>query len=129
MRPRSSATGMKSSAAIVCPSPSLSRDAPTSGLVFGAWDVLYDTHSPTPRAITAAVALAVIFAVGGHCSNAGPVTNTVLVPAHNEAASLDATITSLRSQSHPPKRFIVDADKCTDSTIEVPPTGGSPLPY
>ncbi len=48
--------------------------------------------------------------------NAGPVTVTVLIPAHNEEVSLASTIASLRSQSHPPDHIIVVADNCTDST-------------
>lgn len=127
-----------------------SGTAPTSGLLFGAWNVLYDTESPSPRALTAAISLAVFFAVGvavldRRLSNssrrstdartrplaprivmaatrgvdAGPVTVTVLVPAYNEAASLAATIASLRSQSHAPERVIVVADNCTDTTVEV----------
>ncbi len=48
---------------------------------------------------------------------AGPVTVTVLIPAHNEEASLQATIDSLMAQSHPPERVVVVADNCTDSTV------------
>ncbi len=125
-------------------------EAPTDGLLFGTWNVLYDTKAPTPRTIFAAVALALFFAVAvallerrlttksRRSANprigplaprlvmaatrgeyAGPVTITVLIPAHNEEASLDATITSLRSQSHPPERMIVVADNCTDATIAI----------
>ncbi|WP_051389394.1 glycosyltransferase family 2 protein [Arthrobacter sp. 35W] len=50
---------------------------------------------------------------------AGPVTVTVLIPAHNEAASLPATIASLKSQSHAPERIIVVADNCTDATADI----------
>jgi len=50
---------------------------------------------------------------------AGPVTVTVLIPAHDEEASLPQTIASLVGQSHPPERIIVVADNCTDSTVEV----------
>jgi cellulose synthase/poly-beta-1,6-N-acetylglucosamine synthase-like glycosyltransferase len=50
---------------------------------------------------------------------AGPVTVTVLIPAHNEEASLPATLTSLRSQSHAPERIVVVADNCTDSTVAI----------
>ena len=50
---------------------------------------------------------------------AGPVTVTVLVPAHNEESCLAATLTSLLSQSHRPDRIIVVADNCTDSTVEI----------
>ena len=43
----------------------------------------------------------------------------VLVPAHNEAAAIDATIASLRRQTHPPHRIIVIADNCTDDTEDL----------
>jgi biofilm PGA synthesis N-glycosyltransferase PgaC len=49
----------------------------------------------------------------------GPITVTVLIPAHNEAARLQATLTSLVSQSAPPERIIVVADNCTDATVAV----------
>jgi len=50
---------------------------------------------------------------------AGPVTVSVLIPAHNEQASLGETIASLLSQSHRPERVVVVADNCTDLTVEV----------
>jgi len=50
---------------------------------------------------------------------AGPLTVTVLIPAHNEEVSLAPTIASLHSQSHRPERVIVVADNCTDSTVTV----------
>ncbi|MHA7144445.1 glycosyltransferase family 2 protein [Arthrobacter sp. TmT3-37] len=50
---------------------------------------------------------------------AGEVTITVLIPAHNEEASLPQTIASLQSQSHRPERIIVVADNCTDDTVRV----------
>lgn len=46
----------------------------------------------------------------------GPVTVTVLIPAHNEQTTLPATLTSLFSQSRPPDRIVVVADNCTDDT-------------
>ncbi len=49
----------------------------------------------------------------------GPVTITVLVPAHNEETSLPVTLRSLMEQSHPPERIIVVADNCTDGTVRV----------
>jgi cellulose synthase/poly-beta-1,6-N-acetylglucosamine synthase-like glycosyltransferase len=55
---------------------------------------------------------------------AGPVTVTVLIPAHNEEASLPSTISSLQSQSHRPGRIIVVADNCTDSTVEAAQRAG-----
>ena len=50
---------------------------------------------------------------------AGPVTVTVLIPAHNEAACIADTIASLRSQSHQPARIVVVADNCTDETVAI----------
>ena len=50
---------------------------------------------------------------------AGPVTVTVLIPAHNEQGTLALTIASLLGQSHRPERVIVVADNCTDSTVAI----------
>lgn len=50
---------------------------------------------------------------------AGPVTVTVLVPAHNEEACLGGTLLSLLNQTSPPERIIVVADNCTDDTVAV----------
>jgi len=50
---------------------------------------------------------------------AGPVTITVLIPAHNEQARISATLTSLRSQRRQPDRVIVIADNCSDDTVHI----------
>lgn len=50
---------------------------------------------------------------------AGPVTVTVLIPAHNEASSLGLTLHSLAAQDPAPNRVIVVADNCTDATEEI----------
>ncbi|MFH8248980.1 glycosyltransferase family 2 protein [Microbacterium sp. B2969] len=50
---------------------------------------------------------------------AGPVTVTVLIPAHNEAGCITDTIASLRAQSHQPARIVVVADNCTDDTVSL----------
>lgn len=50
---------------------------------------------------------------------AGDVTVTVLIPAHNEEASLPETLRSLQQQTTPPTRVIVVADNCTDGTVLV----------
>jgi poly-beta-1,6-N-acetyl-D-glucosamine synthase len=55
---------------------------------------------------------------------AGPVTVTVLIPAHNEAGCIAETIASLRSQSHQPDRIIVVADNCTDDTVSIARAAG-----
>ncbi len=44
---------------------------------------------------------------------------TVLVPAHNEAATIAATLESLWSQTRPPDRVVVVADNCSDDTAEI----------
>jgi len=44
---------------------------------------------------------------------------TVLVPAHNEEASLSATLRTLTEQTRPPDRVIVVADNCTDGTVAI----------
>ena len=55
---------------------------------------------------------------------AGPLTVTVLIPAHNEEASLPGTLASLRSQSHRPERIVVVADNCTDKTVAIARSAG-----
>jgi cellulose synthase/poly-beta-1,6-N-acetylglucosamine synthase-like glycosyltransferase len=42
-----------------------------------------------------------------------------LIPAHNEAQLISATIQSLTRQDRAPERIIVVADNCTDSTVEI----------
>lgn len=49
----------------------------------------------------------------------GPVTVTVLVPAHNEAERISATIEALKAQNDPPECIIVVADNCTDATTDL----------
>lgn len=50
---------------------------------------------------------------------AGPITVTVLIPAHNEAGSIGATLDSLGVQDPAPDRIVVVADNCTDATESV----------
>ncbi|MEO6998099.1 MAG: glycosyltransferase family 2 protein, partial [Terracoccus sp.] len=52
-------------------------------------------------------------------------TILALIPAHNEANGIAATITSLRQQSHPPDRIVVVADNCTDDTATIATDGGA----
>jgi cellulose synthase/poly-beta-1,6-N-acetylglucosamine synthase-like glycosyltransferase len=54
----------------------------------------------------------------------GPVTLTLLIPAHNEAARLGATLASLDAQTRRPDRVIVVADNCTDGTEEIARAAG-----
>ena len=49
----------------------------------------------------------------------GPVRVTVLIPAHDEAASIGATLASLGAQDPAPDRIIVVADNCTDATESI----------
>lgn len=50
----------------------------------------------------------------------------IVVPAHNEATGIVATITSLRSLQYPSDRFsiVVIADNCTDNTAELARAAG-----
>lgn len=55
---------------------------------------------------------------------AGPITLTVLIPAHNEAALITGTLHALLAQSRKPDRVIVVADNCTDHTVALARDGG-----
>ncbi len=129
--------------------------SPTHGLLFGVWQVAYDTQAPSPQILLAAGGLALVAAAGvaileRRISNrdrrsfvpddlplapkvvmrqtagvyAGPVTVTVLIPAHDEEACISETIRSLQSQSHPPERIIVVADNCSDRTPDLARAAG-----
>jgi hypothetical protein len=43
----------------------------------------------------------------------------VLIPAHNEAPVIAATIASLHRQTRPPDRIVVVADNCSDTTEDL----------
>lgn len=47
-----------------------------------------------------------------------PVTVTVIIPAHNEQATIEQTVQSCLAQTYPIQQVIVVADNCTDSTAE-----------
>lgn len=49
----------------------------------------------------------------------------VLVPAHDEAAGIAATVTDLRRQLRPGDRLLVVADNCSDRTAEVARAAGA----
>jgi cellulose synthase/poly-beta-1,6-N-acetylglucosamine synthase-like glycosyltransferase len=51
----------------------------------------------------------------------------VLIPAHNEAASIGETLTSLVDQTYPAERFTVHvvADNCTDATARIAAQAGA----
>ncbi|WP_310528209.1 glycosyltransferase family 2 protein [Nocardioides sp.] len=125
-------------------------EAPSEGLLFGVWQVFYDTEMPSPRVLLAAVGVALLLAAGvaglerrlltkarrsedphrmplapklvmaeTRGEHAGPVTITVLIPAHNEESCITETLGSLLSQSLPPARVVVVADNCTDATVRL----------
>ena len=73
-------------------------------------------RSDNPSAMPLAPKIVMAETFGLH---AGPVTVTVIVPAHNEESLIQATLDSLLAQSHRPERIIVVADNCTDSTVEI----------
>ncbi|WP_406857096.1 glycosyltransferase family 2 protein [Alsobacter sp. KACC 23698] len=49
----------------------------------------------------------------------------VVIPAHDEAGALPATLESVTPQLHPGDRVIVVADNCADATAEVARRGGA----
>lgn len=55
----------------------------------------------------------------------GPVTITVLIPAHNEQDRIGATLASLEVQSRRPDRVLVVADNCTDNTVAIARAAGA----
>jgi biofilm PGA synthesis N-glycosyltransferase PgaC len=48
-----------------------------------------------------------------------------VIPAHNEAASIGATLRSLRQQTRPPDEILVVCDNCTDDTAEIAASCGA----
>ena len=55
----------------------------------------------------------------------GPVTVAVVVPAHNEAATIEETIRSCLRQTYPAAQVIVVADNCTDATAALARAAGA----
>lgn len=128
---------------------------PREGLVFGFWHVLYDLQRPPLGTIAVAVALALVFALAVAVLEvrvatiarrsdrpltplsprtvmaatrgryAGPVTITVVIPAHDEESRLPATLASLSHQSRRPDRVLVVADNCSDGTVRVARAAGA----
>ena len=49
----------------------------------------------------------------------------MLVPAHNEEASIADTIRSMQGQTYPIERVVVAADNCTDRTVEIARASGA----
>jgi cellulose synthase/poly-beta-1,6-N-acetylglucosamine synthase-like glycosyltransferase len=131
--------------AVSARSPSVTQSAKSRSLL-GLWHVFYDTQAPAVTLVVGAVGLGLIFAAGVALVErvvtdrsrrstdvekllapkrvmaetrgvfGGPVTVTVVIPAHNEAASIGATLDSLSAQDPAPNRVIVVADNCTDAT-------------
>ena len=50
---------------------------------------------------------------------------TVLVPAHDEADQIAATLEGLRRQTLPPTRVVVVADNCSDETVAIARAAGA----
>ena len=125
-------------------------ERPSEGLLFGIWQIAYDTVMPSTTTLAAAAGVALLLAaavaaverrlltrarrsedpgrmplapklVMAHTRGvyAGPVTITVLIPAHNEESCIFETLASLLSQSLPPARVVVVADNCTDATVRL----------
>ena len=128
---------------------------PREGRAFGVWRVSYDLHRPSWVVIVIASALALAFALlvtvlelrvatAARRSErarvplapkavmaatrgvfAGPITVTVLIPAHDEQDRLPATLRSLEGQVRRPDRVLVVADNCTDDTVGVARRAGA----
>lgn len=125
-------------------------ERPTEGLLFGIWQIAYDTVMPSTRTLMAAAGVSLLLAAGVATVErrllnnarrsedpgrmplapklvmaetrgvyAGPVTITVLIPAHNEEACITETLSALLSQSLPPARVVVVADNCSDDTVRL----------
>ena len=50
---------------------------------------------------------------------AGPVTITVVIPAHNEESRIRASLAALSTQTRLPDKVVVVADNCTDYTVSI----------
>jgi cellulose synthase/poly-beta-1,6-N-acetylglucosamine synthase-like glycosyltransferase len=135
-------------------SPSGTQPMTSKELLWG-WHVTYDDRAPPLAVVLAAVTLGAVFAAAAALLErtvanrsrrstdprkllapklvmaetrgvfGGPITVTVLIPAHNEAASIGATLDSLRAQDPAPNRVIVVADNCTDATESVAQAHGA----
>jgi cellulose synthase/poly-beta-1,6-N-acetylglucosamine synthase-like glycosyltransferase len=54
-----------------------------------------------------------------------PAKVSVIIPAHNEAASIAQTLASVRAQSLTPQEVIVACDNCTDNTEQIAAAEGA----
>jgi cellulose synthase/poly-beta-1,6-N-acetylglucosamine synthase-like glycosyltransferase len=57
--------------------------------------------------------------------SATPSSVAVIIPAHNEAAVIGATLRDIKAQLRPADRLIVVADNCTDATAEIAMRAGA----
>jgi cellulose synthase/poly-beta-1,6-N-acetylglucosamine synthase-like glycosyltransferase len=93
-----------------------------AGVAFFEWRITTSSRRATGSRTTPLAPRAVMRRTRGVF--AGPITVTVMIPAHNEEVSLPDTIASLRAQTRPPERVIVVADNCTDSTVALAEAAG-----
>jgi len=142
--------------AVSARNPSVTQSAKSQSL-FGVAHIFYDTQAPAISLVLGAVGIGLLFALGvalverivtdrsRRSTDAekllapkrvmaetrgvfgGPVTVTVLIPAHNEAASIGATLHSLGAQEPAPNRVIVVADNCTDATEAIARAHGAEI--
>lgn len=61
----------------------------------------------------------------GLSKSAGAVTVAVVVPAHNEAATIEQTVRSCFDQTYPASQVIVVADNCVDATAALARAAGA----
>jgi Glycosyl transferase family 2 len=90
----------------------------TAGRPAPSWPQAGSGFSTASRPTSASVHTATTAAQRDHLSSrdGGRARVIVLIPAHNEAPVIAATIASLRRQTRPPDRIIVVADNCSDAT-------------
>jgi biofilm PGA synthesis N-glycosyltransferase PgaC len=99
--------------AAVLPLPGPSRAADTAAQTREALELLASLATPAPPQARAPAAAAVTPAREGD----GRVV--VIIPAHNESASIGKTLRSLHAQTRRPEKIIVVCDNCSDDTAEV----------
>ena len=123
------------------------KPAPVREVFIGSWGVLISQQTPPTQLLLVAasgIGLIALAALGFEATASlltisprrryleslrgtgvveprpgGRMRVTVLVPAHNEAATLPTTLTALGQQTRPPDRVIVVADNCTDRTADI----------
>lgn len=98
---------------VTIPEPGSSSTGPAVGAQEAALEALINTDLPTPP--------------GRERRRARQIT--VFIPAHNEQATIGATIRSLQAQTTRPARVIVICDNCTDGTAAVAARHGASVFY